>query len=169
MPNRFEPIIAEVIRREAGDDPNGGYTNDPTDTGGRTQFGIAEKSNPAAWADNKVTLEEAKEIYFNKYVKGPGYDKIPESHSFVASQLVDFGVNSGPYIATQKLQVVLGQEVDGVFGPATRQALIAAEPRTVGNKLAVERLKMLGRIVAKNPSQAKFISGWINRAVEFIS
>lgn len=54
MPN---DIVSDIIKRE------GGFVNNPADAGGRTDKGISEKSNPAAWADGKVTEEEARAIY----------------------------------------------------------------------------------------------------------
>ncbi len=158
-----DAIIRDILRRE------GGAVHDPHDMGGRTNFGISEKAHPEAWADGTVTEDEARAIYFKKYVEYPGYGHIPESHRSVQEQLIDFGVNSGPGVATQKLQIALGQTPDGVFGPETLGALLKEDPRTVGNALAVARGKMLGRLVQENTSQATFLSGWLNRATEFIT
>lgn len=153
-------IINDIIKRE------GSATNDPTDKGGRTQFGIAEKSNPAAWKDGKVTLDEARAIYLRKYVVAPGFDKI---HSVpLQQQLVDFGVVSGPAVAIQKLQHVLGVAEDGVLGPHTLAALAAGDVLVINNLLLAERIKLIGRIVHTTPSQVKFLNGWLNRALEFL-
>ena len=51
-------IITDIMLREGWDM----MTNDPLDKGGRTQFGISEKSNPLAWTDNHVTEAEARAI-----------------------------------------------------------------------------------------------------------
>ena len=163
MDNNIEKIIDLVIAAEGGDKE----TNDPTDKGGRTKYGIAEKANPEAWADGKVTLDEARDIYFHKYVVQPGFDKIEDPK--LQHQLVDFGVNSGPFIAVQKLQTVLGVGVDGKMGPKTLAAANSTDPRELSNKLAVARAKLLCQICVKNPSQLRFLNGWINRALEFIA
>ena len=154
-----DPIDA-VIRRE------GPETNDPDDSGGRTAFGISEKSNPGAWADNRVTDEEARAIYEAKYVVGPGFLNI--EHPRLREQLIDWGVNSGPSIAIQGLQRVVGADVDGVLGPQTLAALARHDERRVNNLVMVERIKMIGRILKKDPSQGKFVNGWLNRACEFV-
>lgn len=161
---KFERIISEVIHREGGSKA----TNDPADKGGRTQFGISERSHPKAWEDGKVTEDEAREIYVQKYVIGPGFHKIPPTHKKVQEQLIDFGVNSGPGMAIMKLQLALGVEQDGVFGPKTHAALIGSDPVQINVALIAERIKMIGRIVSKNPSQLKFLNGWLNRALEFL-
>lgn len=155
-------IISDVIKREGG----ATVTQNPNDQGGRTQYGISEKANPEAWADGKVTAEEARAIYESKYLKGPGFDKISDVK--LQAQLVDFGVNSGPRIAIQKLQGVIGAAVDGVLGPHTLELLAKLNPRDVSNNLVAARVRMIGRIVQKNPSQLQFLYGWLDRALQFL-
>jgi lysozyme family protein len=141
-------------------------TNDPSDRGGRTQYGISEKSHPGAWADNHVTEEEARAIYMQKYVIKPGFDKINDQR--LRHFLVDFAVNSGPGIAIQYLQRAVNTKVDGVLGPKTAEAANQTEPRSLVTRLVAERVKMAGRIVTKDPSQLKFLNGWLNRFLDFI-
>lgn len=165
MADSIDDIISAVIEDEGGSKS----TNDPLDRGKRTQFGISEASNPQVWLDNKVTEEEARAIYEQKYVRGPGFDKIPDSHSRLRYQLVDFGVLSGPRLAIEKLQAILGVVVDGVFGVKTLAAILQEDPKVINNKLVAERARMIGRIVSKNPAQAKFLAGWLNRTLDFLS
>ena len=56
MADNIDRIIDNVIAAEGGSTA----TNDPADGGGRTQYGISERANPEAWADGKVTAEEAR-------------------------------------------------------------------------------------------------------------
>lgn len=154
-------IIDNVLKNE------GGYSNDPNDKGGRTNYGISEKANPGAWADGKVTEEEARAIYEAKYVKGPAFDKIKDSK--LRAQLVDFGVNSGPHLAIQKLQEIVGVQQDGVLGPETLAAIDKLHSDDVNNCLVALRVKMIGKIVTKNPTQLKFLNGWLDRAVQFLA
>lgn len=158
----IKEIIDEILIAEGG--PK--LTNDPADAGGRTQWGISERSNPQAWTDGHVTEAEARAIYERKYVQAPGFDKIKDSK--LQAQLVDFGVTSGPAIAVQKLQEILRVKVDGILGPKTLAAIEVEDPRYLSNKLAASRIQMIGRIVQKNPSQIKWLNGWINRAISFI-
>jgi lysozyme family protein len=155
-----DQIIDDVIRRE------GGYSNNPADRGGRTKYGITERDHPDLWADGDVTLDEARSRFYSRYVITPGFDKISDPH--LMAQLVDFGVNSGPFIAIQKLQIVLGTKSDGVLGPKTIAALSHRDSREVGNLLVGERVKMLGRICVRDKSQITFLNGWLNRATEFL-
>jgi lysozyme family protein len=157
----LKDIIDGVIVREGGSK----VTNDPVDAGGRTQFGIAEKFHPEAWADGKVTEEEARDIYMRKYVIGPGFDKLPQ---WLVPFMVDFGVNSGPTVAIEKLQEVLKVHIDGDIGPETLNAIKNAGPNALMNQMVAARVKLLARIVARKPTQARFIVGWVNRAFEFL-
>lgn len=142
-------------------------TTDPLDGGGRTQYGISERANPGAWLDGKVTEEEARAIYASKYVKGPGFDQLP---AVLQPLLVDWGVVSGPHLVMQQLQTILGVEADGILGPATLAALPAYPEGLLklNNLLMAARIRQVGRIVAKNPSQVKYLNGWLNRALEFL-
>ena len=161
MPS-LEEIITDVIKRE------GPETDDPTDSGGRTAFGISEKSNPSAWADGKVTEEEARAIYEAKYVRYPKFDQVADP--YLRAQLIDYGVNSGSQLAIMELQKILKVTADGVIGPETFSALEANayRSRTVNNQLVGARIRMFARIVKRDITQVKYLLGWINRALEFL-
>src|SRR3990167_4193750 len=163
MANLYD-VISDVIEAEGG----AKVSNDPSDAGGRTQYGISEKANPKAWADGKVTEQEAREIYTAKYVVWPKFHTIPPSHAKIQAQLIDMGVLSGPQHTIQKLQEILGVKTDGDFGPKTLAALIERDSREINNLLIASRIRMIGRIVAKSPSQAKFVSGRLNRCLDFL-
>lgn len=63
----FEYAIDFTIPAEVGHDlDGGGYTNDPTDPGGETKYGIAKHSHPDVDIKN-LTLDQAKAIYFDEY------------------------------------------------------------------------------------------------------
>lgn len=157
----IEEIITDVLRREGEI-----ATNDPLDPGGRTQYGISERANPGAWADGHVTEDEARAIYEKKYVAGPGFDRVSDAR--LRAQLVDFGVTSGPTVAIMKLQEILGVTVDGIFGPVTLHQLVQEHPMFVNTELVKKRIQMINRIVKKNPSQIKWLEGWVNRALDFL-
>lgn len=158
----IKDIIDAVLIREGGSKE----THDPSDRGGRTRYGISERNHPDAWADDQVTEEEARAIYETKYVRSPGFDKVSDPR--LQALLIDFGVNSGPALAISKLQEILRVKVDGILGPKTLAAIQAEEPRRLANQLSLARIKMIGRIVKRDPSQLRFINGWLDRAGEFV-
>ncbi len=129
-----------------------------------TSPSISEKANADLLADGKK--EEAKERYRQRYMIATGYNKI--GFEPLAAHMVDFGANSGPYLATMKLQEILGVEVDGILGDETLKAINGRDIRGINNALIEERVKMFARIVQKNPAQARFLVDWVNRAFEFL-
>lgn len=155
-------IIDEIIFRETGGDPKGGFTNNPADPGGRTIWGISERANPDLWKNGPPTRDQAVQRYYQRYVQAPRFDQITDPK--LQSQMVDFGVTSGPTLAIQKLQEVVGAEPDGKLGPET---LLRITPQT-NNLLVAARIKMIGRLVQKRPSQLIYLSGWLNRSLEFL-
>jgi lysozyme family protein len=169
--SNLDKVITEIIEREGGSKA----TNDPKDPGGRTQYGISERANPQAWADGKVTESEAREIFLQKYVVWPKFHTIPPSHKNTQEQLIDFGVHSGPGVAVMKLQETLNEagadpklKVDGDFGQKTLNALLGTDDRSINNLFMAARIKMLGRVVQKNPNQLNKLSGFLNRALGFL-
>lgn len=152
--------IDDIIKRE------GPESNSVDDKGGRTAYGISERSNPSAWFDDKVTEAEARAIYEQKYVLWPKFNLITDP--LLRTQLIDYGVNSGPGVAILKLQGILHVTADGVIGPETLGALAKADPTFVNNQLVAARVKMIGNIVHNNPSQIKWLNGWLDRACQFL-
>ena len=161
---KINDIITEVIKREGG----ATVTNDPADPGGRTQYGISERANPDLWADGKVTEQEARERYTAKYVIWPRYHTIPPAYGRVQEQLIDWGVNSGPSVATKNLQELLGVEADGSFGSESLKALLGIDSKSINNLLVAARVRMICRVVQRNPAQLKYLYGLVTRALSFL-
>lgn len=157
--NRVDQIVEGIIERE------GGYNNRPEDKGGPTCWGIAKKFHPEAWVNGPPSKEVARAIYRNRYVAP--FERIIDPA--LQEQAIDIGVNSGVGMSVQLLQKAAGvDKVDGVLGPKTLGVVNTANAKDLNNKLVAERLKMFGRILQRDKSQAVFIAGWINRAVEFL-
>lgn len=160
------PGVKEEIDQILVNEGGSKVTNDPADSGGRTQYGISEHSNPQAWKDGKVTEDEARDIYTQKYLVGTGIIKIADPR--LQAQLLDFAVTSGPHPAISNLQTILGVKADGVLGTGTLGVLSTKDPKVIGNKLVAARILMICRIVQKDPSQIRYLTGWCDRACQFI-
>lgn len=134
MHAQIKNIIDGVIQSE------GGYVNHPSDRGGPTKYGIT-LATLAAWRGKKVTAEDVKQltreeafnIYYKRYVTGPGFDKIVAIDVRVGAELVDSGVLSGPAVPSRWLQRSLNVFnkrgslypdilVDGALGPKSIDA-----------------------------------------------
>lgn len=93
----------------------GGYVNDPNDSGGQTKYGISKKAYPDLDIKN-LTIAQAMEIYHKDYWDRCKCDYIPDALSVA---VFDFAVNSGVKTAIKKLQIALGVKADGIIGNQT--------------------------------------------------
>lgn len=157
----FDKLIDEIIEREGRKD-----TNNPNDSGGRTKYGISERSHPGAWLNGPPSLEEAKRIFYQEYISDQGFDKIKPD--YLMEQVVDFGVHSGPAVAAMHLQRILGVQADGRVGPITLAVLARRDPLELNTELVKSRVQLLARIVQKRPKDLEFLWGWLNRALSFL-
>lgn len=84
----------------------------------------------------------------------------------IANLVVDWYWHSGTYGITYPQQV-LGVTPDGVVGPKTLAAINEhPQPNLLFIRLWSKRKQYLESI-AKNPSKAKFLKGWMNRLNDF--
>jgi len=85
MNKEFEKAISFVLEHE------GGYSNDPNDPGGETKFGISKRSYPELDI-SKLTLKQAKEIYYKNYWLKAGCNELPFPFNII---VFDTAVNMG--------------------------------------------------------------------------
>lgn len=159
--NRLAICLAFVARWE------GGWSDHAADRGGKTKFGITEKTWDAyayrhgiVASVRDITLEQAHDVYAEGYwVPSHACDCAPGLDLAV----LDFAINSGVHRAVTYLQVLLGVTSDGVWGPNTAAALASANPLAVARELCNEREALFRAIVTHDPSQAVFLKGWLAR------
>lgn len=136
----------------------GGYSNDPNDPGGETNFGIA-----AAWQPgldtSKLTRDQAASIYKREFWDLLRCDELPPA---VACAVFNFGVQHGPIDAAMALQSVVGARPDGIVGPETvrmanaREALPTA--RDVIARSVIDQ--------SKSRNWEKYRYGWTRRNLD---
>lgn len=165
----FERAFSDTMRRE------GGYKLHTVagDTGGATYAGIARNKNPQwpGWAyfDRGETppTSMVRDFYFAGYWQPIRGDELRED---IAHSLFDFAVNTSapgrPTTAVKLAQAVAGVEPDGSVGPKTVAALNALSPREFSAAFFAVKMKRYAEICNRNPSQAKFLRGWLNRSLE---
>ncbi len=154
-----DDIITAIVQRE------GGFVNDPADAGGPTNWGITQ-STLAHYRMRPLSITEARAIYRERYIVGPGFNAITDER--LLELVVDSAVQHGVVGAVRLLQAALGVAVDGVFGDATKAALAGATPGQLWIKLAAERVAYYGRIITDKPVNAKFAAGWLARMRDLI-
>lgn len=134
----------------------GGYTLDPNDHGGETNFGISKRRYPNVDIKN-LTKEEAKELYRKDFWHECKCDELP---SPLAMAVFDAAVNQGEGAAKRMLQIAAMVEVDGVIGDKTVGA--ASKPNTLPRFMA-QRMARYIRTIIKDNSQEVFADNWSGR------
>ena len=162
----FTKALPYVLRHE------GGWSDDPDDPGGATNFGITQRTARQHGITTKealraITPEQVAAIYRKDYWRFDGFDD-----QRVATKCLDMAANFGLVGAVSKLQrilVSLGAEddlVDGRCGHWTTMAVNAVDSDKLLTLLAEAcAAHYQGRVKAE-PSQAKFLKGWLARAAE---
>jgi len=123
----------------------GGYCNVPGDKGGETNKGITKavyddyrkKNSLPIQSVKNISDKEVHDIYYKQYWLAAGCDKLSDKLAIV---VFDFSVNSGT-------------------SRAKRYLTLTQDP----NKYLDLRAGFFKKIVQNNPSQKKFLKGWLNR------
>ncbi len=155
----------------------GGYVNDPDDSGGATNKGITQVTYNA-WRTSKgwptrsvrlITDGEVEAIYEERFWNKTACSQLDD---LLAIAAFDFGVNSGPARAIRFLQEAVGARGDGVWGPKSAAALRAAIERHGGGRAGVtsvtaayidSRERFVREVARRRPKDRKHLGGWLNR------
>lgn len=152
----------------------GGFVNDPRDSGGATNKGVTI----ATWrsvgydkdGDGDIDVDDLKKLTDNDVrdrVLKPHYwdkckaDKITSQS--VANLIVDWAWASGPVNAVKRVQRLFGLTADGIVGPKTLAVLNGPNPGVVFNKILTARRAFIENLCREKPSQLCFRAGWLRR------
>ena len=160
--NNFNAAFDEVIGLE------GGYSNDPNDAGGETNWGIAKRWHPEVDIKN-LTKTEAKDIYWLKYWNPLKLALVINSSvtTEIFEQLINMGLYQAILHVQQSLNLLgLAVSIDGNLGPQTTKALnnLSAVKREAFLKCmnGYQFIKYLV-IITNDKTQKKFFVGWLRR------
>ncbi len=170
-------IIASVFSLE------GGYVNNPKDPGGATNHGVTQavaRQHGYTGDMKQLPKEFAESIYFEDYIKKPGFDKVCEVQPAVCEKLVDAGVNTGTTRPSRWFQEALNSlsrggsdypqlTVDGKVGPGTLSAYSRLE-KVRGKVKACELIiKLLdvqqGQHYMSLKNLNTFTVGWVDHRI----
>jgi lysozyme family protein len=157
MIENWEKSFAQMIHSE------GGFVNHPNDPGGATNFGVTKK----VWEEwikrvvtvddmKKLTLEQVKPLYYEKYWLPVKADQLPVGVDFL---VFSFGVNAGISRATKVLQTALGVVADGQIGPNTMKKIQQADAKDLIEKFSNAKISFYKSL----STFATFGRGWLNR------
>ena len=144
---RFDKMLDFVLKWE------GGLSDNKNDKGGRTYKGVTQKTYDSYRKSKKLpkqdvakmTDSEMKDIYYERFYKASGADKI--SNPRLALYVFDTAVNMGPGRAKEFLE------------------------QSGKNLKKFEQLRRARyrAIAENNPSQRGFLEGWLNRMDDLVS
>lgn len=146
----------------------GGYSNDPADLGGETNFGITQSTYNAYRAKlgqssrsvKEIAEAEMKDIYRRQYW---GTAQCGRMAPPLAVAMFDTAVNFGVGGAIEFLQEVLGLVVDGDWGAKAEAAFLKNNGIATALKLCDARISYRNQRVSQDQSQSRFLEGWLNR------
>lgn len=182
--SHFDEAFKELMYWEGGDK----YHEVEGDAGGATKYGVSLrflKGLPVEASDidgdghvtkddiRLLSKERAKGFYFNHFWRH--YKLCNIENAQVASKLFNMFVNMRGRVAGRAAQRALGCcgvrgiEEDGYLGPISQAEInqVTCSSSLVAMFLAALRAQQEGvyrLIVAHNPSQEKFLKGWVRRA-----
>lgn len=145
----------------------GGFSNHPLDKGGPTNMGITFntflKYHPGADIDDlkEMTDEQWLHIFIDGYWAPWRANDI--KNQSIANMVVDWAWASGTRTSIKQVQRILGVKEDGIVGRKTLAALNGYSQHDLFKKIKWARYDFIESIVARDPSQAVFRKGWINR------
>ena len=165
-------ILKSILKLE------GGYVNDPSDSGGETNHGItvavARKygyTGPMADLPEAIALDIYEAMYWTP-VRG---DKLYAMSPVIAQEVVDTAINMGTSRAGQFLQRSLNiltdsfLEEDGIIGSATLSALkkylATRDQHTLAKALNCLQGAFYMNLAEKRPKDRKFVYGWLTNRV----
>ena len=131
-PADFNSALDAVYKEEG----EGFVAND--NGAGRSQLGITERSHPRAWADGRITRDEAAAIYKRDYWDAIGADELPAG---LAQMAFDTAVN---------------------MGAGAARSLLAQAGGDVG-KFADLRRQRYRDIAERDPKSRRYLSAWLAR------
>jgi lysozyme family protein len=138
----------------------GGYVDNPNDSGGPTKYGVTQRDLPGEDIKN-LTPERATAYYLEHYWKAL-YSQI--DNQSVADKLFDMGVLFGVGEAVKLLQIVLNiVPVDDIFGPHTLSAVNLADPNMLLVTYKTALVTYCIGIANDRPQDRVFLNGWIKR------
>ena len=177
MSTRYSAAFANAWRKTGR--AEGGYVNDPSDSGGETNHGITEevaRDNGYTGEMRDLRADMAEGIAKAEYWDVMLLDQVPPA---IAEELFDTGFNAGPVRAVGFLQRSLNalnrierdyddMLVDGKMGPKTVRALdeFLYVRRTNGIKVLLRALNGLQlefymSLVERRKKDERFLFGWI--------
>jgi lysozyme family protein len=155
----FDIAIVKTLAREGGSK----ITDDPSDHGGVTKYGISSRAYPNVDIRN-LTEQQAREIYKRDYWDRVCGDDI--LHQDLAEVIFDGAVNMGEKTTIKLLQSAMEMNtIDGIFGSKTLNCVNGLPPDDTIKSFILLKIARYVKICETDASQKKYFFGWIRRTL----
>ena len=167
----------------------GGYSNNPYDSGGETYAGISRNNWPnwEGWShidEIKTRWDSIKNIntaiqispypfpaWIQQFYKQNFWDPLQldsVNDQQIANAVYDFGVNAGIDRSAKFIQHATNVPVDGIIGGMTLRAINTNNPQvTLG--LFNHNREDFYKSLSQKPGQHQFLASWLSRIKPYIS
>ena len=165
MDSKAIKLINMILRQESG------YANVSGDLGGETYRGITRKNFPKwdGWKivdenkplknrqiiENEELENNVMDFYYDNFYTPMKIDKVEDM--LISGHLLCHGVNAGIKTSVKLLQ----KAVNNVYN--VLKYTNGAKANEVAREFIEQRNQYYRNLVSKNPSQRKFLNGWLNR------
>ena len=145
----------------------GGFADDPADRGGATNMGVTLATfrhfyGAGCTVGDLLAMTEVQWLHIFK----TGYWDRWQGDRIVSQSLADILVDwvwaSGIHGITRP-QRILGVDTDGIVGERTLSALNGSDYERLFHRIKADRIVFVENIVRRDPSQRRFLRGWLNR------
>jgi len=165
----FNKIIKKVLNNE------GGYANNPKDSGGETYKGISRKYFPKwnGWnvvdslndknQYNKLLEDSVIEFYRENFYNPINIEDV--NSIAIQFQILDTAINMGRITTVKLLQTVIGVTADGIVGNQTLNAINMLDEEKLLLRFKLAKVARYAYLANKYPKNKVFLSGWLQRTL----
>lgn len=161
-------ILKRLVARE------GGYSEDPLDPGGCTNYGITRAGwegvigRPITCSQLKMMTPTAAMLFYERWGQQYGIWNFLEIDAGLTEILMDTSVLFGAGRAIKWVQLEGGIEDDGIVGPDTLK-VAQQNPRRIAIGILRRRLHSHAYRVSRDTSMARFLVGWVDRCTALMN
>jgi lysozyme family protein len=161
----------------------GGYANDPNDTGGETYKGISCNAHPnwQGWTqidickhecnfpknlDQNTKLQQLVEQFYHTNFWQP-LNATQIENQAIADSIFDFAVNAGIKTSVRTAQEIIGSKADGILGQKTIEKLNTYNPEHFLSAFTIAKIKHYIACIKNRPTNKTYLYGWIIRTLDY--
>lgn len=157
----FEKVEASILDIEKG------YSNNSTDAGGETKWGISKHQYPLL---NIATLTQSDALLILERDYWDRYRLNEINDQGIADQIFFLLVNTAPIPAGKVIQTAVNKcggnlTIDGILGSDSFDSINELHPDWLSDRIRIEEIKYYLKLTDTYASQCVNFRGWVRRAL----